>query len=171
MLLNIALTCHEGVYYKVVAIFSLSAHCDTDCYTNLLKVLIQITGANVPPRPLESMLLSCRKILASGEMGSPASHRWSSGDIKSTTPSQPNALPFNDKSLNRIKTHNASTVNIWPCLKLRVNLLQSTNLAIFNNYCIAQIQVGETLAKLAKCNVIRQYFTQPNFKFSKVAIC
>ena len=74
----------------------------TVCYPHLLKVLIQITGANVPPRPLESMLLSCRKILASGEMGSPASHRWSNGDIKSTTPSQPKTFPFNDTSLHKM---------------------------------------------------------------------
>ena len=52
----------------VLSVFALY---DTECYPHLLKVLIQITGANVPPRPLESMLLSCRKILASGEMGSP----------------------------------------------------------------------------------------------------
>jgi len=77
-------------------------------FHHLLKVLIQITGANVPPRPLESMLLTCRKIFASGGMGSAASHRWSSGDIKSITPSQPNVLPFNDKSLNKINRHNAS---------------------------------------------------------------
>ena len=48
---------------------------------------------------LESMLLSCRKIFASGGMVSLASHRCSSSDIRSTTPSQPSALSFNGTSL------------------------------------------------------------------------
>jgi len=45
-------------------------------YINHLRnALMQITGPNVPPFPLASMLLSCRRILANGGSGSPDVHK------------------------------------------------------------------------------------------------